>query len=388
MSLPAFAATAGAASPRILFVAESWGESEEQVRKPLIGESGKELWRMLGEAMPDLFPEAHAKAQELHKYGALTWVKEREHWMEQASIAYTNVLALRPPGNKIEALCGTKKEMPKDYDWPHIAQGKYLRPEYLAELDRLDEEIEKFSPNIIVALGNTASWALCRETNIGSIRGTIRQSRLIRNKTYKVLPTYHPAGVLRSWAWRPLVVSDLMKAFRESATPVISRPSRTILYAPSLEEIESWIDSQVFGASPPRLIACDTETSRGQVTMIGFATERNSAMLIPLVRYRPDPASGWNWWPEAWMEEKARELANRVLSSGIPKVFQNGMYDFQYLLREHFNLTNCTEDTMLLHHSVLPEMRKGLGFLGSIYTNEPPWKLMAKVKMDTEKRDE
>jgi hypothetical protein len=43
---------------------------------------------------------------------------------------------------------------------------------------------------------------------------------------------------------------------------------------------------------------------------------------------------------------------------------------------------------MLLHHSLFPEMLKGLGFLGSIYTNEQSWKLMSRPKADTEKRDE
>jgi len=31
---------------------------------------------------------------------------------------------------------------------------------------------------------------------------------------------------------------------------------------------------------------------------------------------------------------------------------------------------------MLLHHAMQPEMEKGLGFLGSLYTNEPSWKFM------------
>jgi hypothetical protein len=37
-------------------------------------------------------------------------------------------------------------------------------------------------------------------------------------------------------------------------------------------------------------------------------------------------------------------------------------------------IQNCTEDTMLLHHALYPELQKGLGFLGSIYTNESSWK--------------
>jgi hypothetical protein len=44
---------------------------------------------------------------------------------------------------------------------------------------------------------------------------------------------------------------------------------------------------------------------------------------------------------------------------------------------------------MLLHHAIHPEMRKGLGFLGSIYTDEPSWKLMRKRGGDeTDKAEE
>ena len=37
-----------------------------------------------------------------------------------------------------------------------------------------------------------------------------------------------------------------------------------------------------------------------------------------------------------------------------------------------------TDDTMILHHALQPEMEKGLGFLASIYTDEGQWKRMVK----------
>jgi hypothetical protein len=40
---------------------------------------------------------------------------------------------------------------------------------------------------------------------------------------------------------------------------------------------------------------------------------------------------------------------------------------------------------MLLHHALQPESEKGLGFLGSVYTNEASWKLM---RTSTIKRDQ
>ena len=54
-----------------------------------------------------------------------------------------------------------------------------------------------------------------------------------------------------------------------------------------------------------------------------------------------------------------------------------------------YAVRNAAEDTMLLHHAIHPEMRKGLGFLGSLYTSEPAWKLMRhRGKDDQAKSDE
>lgn len=389
--LAAFAATAGPRDAKVLFVGEAWGESEAQVRKPLVGESGKELWRMLGEAWPDLGPEAHARASDLFRFGPLAWVREREKWMAEASIAYTNVFALRPLGNKIETLCVSRKELPTWYALPSLRQGQYMQLDYLGELERLEAEIDAIRPNLIVALGNTACWALLHETNIGAIRGTVRQSRAIAGRTYKVLPTYHPAGVMRQWAWRPEVIGDLMKARLEAATPEITRPQRFIVVDPTLENVEAWVEATL--RNRPPLVGCDTETRGGTITMISFARAPNEALVVPFAHHdgpvkRPDGTRSYNYWPEAWQEERAREACNALLRSDIPKVFQNGLYDFQYLLRERFELNACIEDTMLLHHSILPEMRKGLGYLGAAYTREPAWKLMRMMKADTEKRDE
>ncbi len=389
--LAPFAATAGERTAKILFVGEAWGESEAAVRKPLVGESGKELWRMLGEAWPDLAPGLHANASDLFKYGPLAWIREREKWMREASIAYTNVFALRPLNNKIEELCASKKELPSWYNLPHLKQGSYIRPDFFGEIERLEAEIDAIRPNLIVALGNTACWALLHEVNIGSIRGTVRQSRDILGRTYKVLPTYHPAGVMRQWAWRPEVVGDLMKARLEAESADISRPQRFMLVDPTLDEVAEWVSDTL--SNPPPLMGCDTETRAGTITMISFARSPSEALIIPFAHHerpitRADGTKSYNYWPEAWQEEAAREAANSLLRSSIPKVFQNGLYDFQYLLRERFELNACVEDTMLLHHSILPEMRKGLGYLGAAYTREPAWKLMRLMKADTEKRDE
>lgn len=378
---PPFKHTSGPQSARMVLVGEAWGEQESIAQRPFAGESGKELFRLLGEAMPEVAPELHAEICAQHKYG-LAWLKSREAWLAEASILMTNVFAFRPStnANKLEAICCKKEDLPPDYTMPTLERGLYVRPEYLSEIDRLLEEIRTVKPNLIVALGNVACWAVLRATNITSIRGAVAIGGA-EFVDYKVLPTFHPAMILRQWNWRSIVVADLMKAAREAKFREIRRPQRQIKINPTLNEITALYHT--LRTIPPPYLAVDTETEIGQIKCIGFAFSRNEAFVIPFF----DKTRG-NYWEIEWEEIRAWQFVEKILHLPIPKVWQNGLYDLQYLLRHGIRPRCNQEDTMLLHHSIFPELQKGLGFLGSIYTNEASWKLMRRQKMDTEKRDE
>jgi uracil-DNA glycosylase len=352
---------------------------------PFVGASGQELFRMLGEAMPTVNPMLHAEIVELFRYG-LAWVRRRDEWFEAAGVGLTNVFDFQPAGNKIESLCGNKKETSNVLDLPAIARAMYLRPEYLPELARLALELDTLRPNLVVALGNTACWALLRATNIGMLRGTATCGAMTSGQAGwlgKVLPTYHPAAVLRMWAWRPIVVADLTKAAREAQFAEIRRPTRRIIINPTIAECEAWADETLI--DPPPMLSVDIETGAGQIKCISFARTRSEAIVIPFVDLE---VSSGSVWPTPDEELVAWNVVGRLLNCPSVKLGQNFIYDLQYLTRMGFAPRACLEDTMLLHHSLFPELQKGLGFLGSVYTNEASWKLMNRPKADTEKADE
>jgi uracil-DNA glycosylase len=389
--LPAFASFCGPRSARTLLLGEAWGRNEAETRQPFVGESGKELFRLLGEANPELEPGLHAEICEHHRYGN-GWVHQRERWFQAASIAMTNVLNFQPAANKLESISASKKEVGKAYAFPAITRSNYLLPEFLPELDRLAEEIAVVQPNLIVALGGTAIWALLQQTNIGSIRGnTTVATFLCGTRRQKVLPTYHPASLFRTWAWRPIVLADLMKASRQCLFPDLQRPRRAILINPTIEEVESWTEATIASKDQFRLLSPDIETGRGQLEMIGFARTRSDIMVIPFVDYK---VPGGSYWTDHTHERRAWRCVIRLLQAGIALCGQNFIFDLQYLLPSGvFPDMNNSEDTMLLHHVLFPELKKSLGFLGSIYTEEASWKLMArkrgkKAAIDGEKKDE
>lgn len=390
--LPPFAAWSGSRTPKILFVGEAWGDSERHMKKPFVGWSGKELFRMIAEAMPEESPDLRRDVEAMLNYD-LAWIKNRESWLHACGFAFTNVLAFQPPGNKIPALCANKKEVGKSYDYPPIAGiGNYLRPEYLPELSRLGLEIAASMPTLIVALGNTACWALLRTTAISSIRGTIALSNplspaWLESKqgipAIKVLPTYHPAGVLYNWSWRTIVIQDLMKAAREKEFLDVRRPERRVLHTATLREYTDWTDHWL--ASSHDRIAMDTETAIGQIKCISFALTPWDSMCIPFMDSTQMDGSYWRSPQEEYL---AWRLVERFMDDPRPKLWQNGLYDLQYTSKVKLRPKNCTADLMLLHHSLYPELPKGLGFLGSIYTNEASWKLMRTRKEEELKRDE
>ena len=376
-----FSAWSGPRRPRILLVGEAWGESEAGLRRPFAGNSGKELWRMLGDAEGGhVAPELHAKAISMFNYG-LAWVRHRDPWLEATGIAMTNVFNLRPPGeNGIGSLCGPRRDVPKDYPHEAIRQGKYILPQYLPHLERLREEIAQTRPNIVVALGPAAAWALLGTAKLSGVRGSIGGAA----GSPKVLATYHPAMVLSMWDWRAIAVADLRKAFREAASPEIRRPERYVTVDPTLAEIEDFAGRLLAGPRGP--LSVDIETRSGLIRCIGFAPTVREALVIQFED--PTHASG-SFWTSRSDEVAAWSWVKALLEAGFQIVGQNFLYDLQYITKMGIRPRHVTDDTMLLHHSLFPEMEKSLGFLGSIYTNEASWKLMNRRRTDeVEKADE
>lgn len=366
-------------NPKIVFCAEAYGEQEDKIKRGMVGPTGIELLKLCAEAgIIDLSQEAWGYFQDFWNTYDPNYVDLV--WQMHPELARTNVINQRPPGNKLEAFCGGKVEGIKG--WPAIIKGKFLHHSFRPEIERLAEELDQWNPNLVVALGNTALWALVGVTAISKNRGTTTVStHTIAG--FKVLPTYHPAAIFQQWNLRPVVVIDLMKANREKEFPEIRRPKREIWIEPTLKDLEEFYERYISQCS---LLSVDIETSGRLITCIGFAPSRGLALVVPYFDARK---KGRNYWPDARSEIIAKQFVKRILEDArIPKLMQNGMYDIAFLWRaDGVRVMGAEEDTMLLHHALQPESLKGLGFLGSIYTDEGSWKQM-RQEIETVKRDD
>ena len=184
----------------------------------------------------------------------------------------------------------------------------------------------------------------------------------------KILPTYHPAAILRNWSWRVVVLQDLAKAKREMEFPEIRRTERRIIINPSLHEAIMWL----YSTYDTPVLSCDIETEKRQITSIAFARSPSDILVVPIW---DKEASDWSYWEEQEECQIWNAIFN-VLSIHPRVLFQNGIYDCQYLWNMLIPIPGFLEDTMILHHSMYPELPKSLAFLGSIYCNDSAWKKM------------
>lgn len=330
----------------IALVGEAYGEKEEEAGRPFVGPSGFLLDQMLSHA-----------------------------GVNRSECLVTNVFNLWPkPSNDVKNLCGSKAQgIP---GMPPLQQSKYVLAQYAPELERLYDEIARSDCNIVVALGSTAAWAFLHSKGIKEIRGstTVTHASVSERlgREYKVLPTYHPAAVAREFGLRPITIMDLDKARRHSETPEFTRPSRELWLHPTLMDLANYERDYI---KPSPLVSVDIETKQDQITCIGFAPSPNTAIVLPFFT-----GDGRNYWGSLNEELAAWGYVRHWLATK-PSVFQNGLYDINFLWSRYgIPVPLASEDTMLLQHAWQPELPKGLGFLATIYTDEASWKFMGKGK--------
>lgn len=363
----------------LFLLGEAKGHNEAAINRGFVGAAGVELLKMLDEAkVITLTSEDFSFISKFWNEGKPEYIDMI--WNMHPELYRTNVFQLHPPGNKLESFCGPKAEGIDGY--PALLKSKYVRKEFQYELDRLGDELLAVDPNLVVALGNTALWALCGTTGVGKLRGATRLSTHTVSG-FKVLPTYHPSGILRQWENRPPTILDFMKAAREAQFPEIRRLPREIWIEPTLEDLEVFYERYIVGS---RSLSVDIETAGSRITCIGFAPSKQHALVIP---FDDERSKSGCYWPTQHDELQAWRFVRRILTDRtIPKLFQNGLYDIAFLWRSvRIPVLGAEHDTMLLHHALQPESLKSLDFLGSIYTDEGSWKRDRRMKVKTIGRD-
>lgn len=305
---------------KIAFVGEAPSDEEIVARKPFVGPSGKVFNQMLRSANLDR-----------NKY------------------LITNVYDTQAEDNNVNLFRADK--------------GKTAEA-----TARLREEILRAKPNIIVPLGATALWAFTGYGSISPFRGATTSATRIVPRA-KLLPTFHPAMVIRQWKYLPVVVGDFVKAARLAHRKRIAYPTKRVFIQPSEMEVREYLQQAVQAPA----LSIDIETGWGMITSVQFSpAPYDHAMNIPFFDFRKPSR---NYWLTDEAEWRVWLMIRDVLEHPIPKLGQNFTYDTYWLKwKMHFRINNYDGDTRLAHKALFPELPADLAFMGATYTDIGAWK--------------
>jgi DNA polymerase len=311
-----------------MLVGEAPGADEVRLHRPFVGAAGNELNRMLGEA-----------------------------GISRSECFVTNVCRVRPPGNDINAFIPqTKKEVTSEHI---LIQDKYVSQPIREGIDLLAKEIQAVQPNIIIAFGNTSLWALTSLWGITRWRGSMLYSSFGGRK---VIPTFHPAAILRQWELRAIAIHDLKRAARFRDGRAYPNPEWIFTIRPTFDEAVSRLYHLIsLCDQAPIEISFDLETKSGHIDCAGFAWSKTESICIPFCK---GPEHYW----EALEEGYLVWLIYKLLTHPNCRVIgQNLLYDSQYTYRRWGFIPNVYQDTMISHHVAFVGLPKKLDFQASMY---------------------
>ena len=368
----------------VLAVAESPGPDEVQNGRPLVGRSGGE-WNSGLSACGRTRPE----------------------------VDLTNVICCKPPGaasgawtrmtRKLDSLNKQRNQEGLD-PLPHPAT--CCRPRLLAEAAEY--------PGIIT-LGKSATQALTGlsssilATRGGPLRVTDEWAvtQDVEETACRVLPTVHPAYVMRAPSWRPVFYGDLAKAFRWFSDS-LHWVEPELLWRPDAEGLQQWLLQQRNNTPPAPFYVYDVETD-GIEPMT--AKLRCLCITVPDLRADGKPAR-----PGEPIAQVARSVGVSILSAdgrtrffdpyeetaildvlrqffrdpSLVKLGHNaGSYD-RMVIEQHLGVTPYPLiDTLFSTRFRSPDLPKSLKTVGSVLTDVDRWETSTKgLKIATGSTDD
>jgi uracil-DNA glycosylase len=319
---------------RLMIVGEAPGYDEERLGLPFQGVSGQELNRMLGEA-----------------------------GISRSEAFITNVCRVRPQDNDITRfIAKSKKEITSAH---REFRGKWCLPPVIEGAQLLAKEISMVQPNVIIALGNTPLWALTGISGITKWRGSMLYTAGdIAAGKCKVIPTYHPAAVLREWSWRAVAINDLRRAAKFRDGSAYPKPAWNFIIRPNFQQVKDTLGAlRRLVVQGHTRISFDLETRAGHIACAGLSWSLTDAICIPFMCVESRDGY-WN----AEHEAEIICLLYQILTHKNAQVIgQNILYDSQYTWRHWNFVPNVTQDCMISQHSIFSDLPKSLAFQASMY---------------------
>jgi uracil-DNA glycosylase family 4 len=337
----------------VAVIAEAPAEKEVEVGRPLVGAGGLEFTNTL-----------------------------KALGIRRQSMNIHHAIACRAPENDLDKVmlrwqrANKKRAKKKEELLPSPIE--CCRPRLMAELDTMQR---------IITLGKVPYTSLTGTSrSIMDIRGGPVEAYLdmannfTKNDTdpnrfaVRVLPTLHPAFVMRMRRWSRAFRSDLSRAFRWF-TVGLGWKEPTIILQPTPDQLEDFLRRTDIDYT------IDVETTIDDPTVaklktVGFGHEYG-AIVVPFLSI--EGPGGTLVEPPGYTSKDLNDLRGIIRDFLIDprkmKIGHNAGYFDQMVLKQHFGVTTTPLiDTILLHRVVEPELPHKLGYVGSVYTDVVAWK--------------
>lgn len=311
----------GSPSSKIVVIAEFPGETEVQLKMPLVGGSGRYLWEQLG------------------KVG-----------IKREMCYVTNVVKKK----LTEGMNASKKILPKEemQKWHTVLR---------TELSLLP------NAQYVLVLGNVALEALTGHTGITKWRGSAleytREMGFCQNGMMVI--TYNPAFVFRDPKVGFHFFIDIQR-FKRVYDGTWKPYEIVAHYNQTKRQVLDYIRKI---RNDKLAVSIDIETIGNETACIGLSNDNHEGLCINFRDH--ERTSFYDIQDEASIRIALAEL---FADRGIEFVTQNGNFDSYWLYYKDRILLRSTYDTLLAHHTLYPALPHNLGFLTTQYTEHPYYK--------------
>lgn len=267
-----------------------------------------------------------------------------------ATCYFTHVLKERPWNNDKTLFLQVDKKSVKESDSYKIYR-EYLR-----------EELEMIKPNVVVAVGDFATYTLTGMISAKKYRGSVLECILVPG--LKVIPILDPKIVFAKYIWKSYIQFDMRRVQKESEYPDIRRTQREYHLRPTFIQAMQYIKQ----CQSLDVVAFDIEVMNGEMSCISLAKSFQESMTIPFI------AGGENCFTPDQELELMVEIGKILENPNIISLGQNVVFDATFLYRRYGIKSRNLHDTMVAMAICFPEFDKDLGFITSIYTDIPYYK--------------
>lgn len=245
-----------------------------------------------------------------------------------------------------------------------------------AYINELKSELEYVRPNVAIAAGNVALFALTERRGITKWRGSVVESTLIPGM--KVVPCFHPSTILPKpphhmgvYLNKHLIAYDMKKALEESSSPQLVVPEPLIHTEPTFDEAVTWllhIYKHGKDGKDGKIVDFDIEVVNEELYCFALSVHPDETFVIPLVK-------DGDYWVIDQEAAIMHRLATILEDPEITIRGQNILFDISFMNARYGIVTNGEiHDTMIAQKISMADYPAGLDFITSIHTSFPYYK--------------